>query len=106
MTADAMGRPPLPAVVPPHVTALLEAAHREQVAAAAPVPLMLGRHLIELGLTPGPAIGALLERVYEAQLDGAFVDLAGARAWLLAHDDGRLDGAARQRLADRVAAGG
>jgi tRNA nucleotidyltransferase (CCA-adding enzyme) len=106
MTADAMGRPPLPPVVPPHVTALLEAAHREQVAAAAPVPLMLGRHLVELGLAPGPAIGALLERVYDAQLDGAFTDLAGARAWLLAHDDGRLDGEARQRLADRVAAGG
>ncbi len=106
MTADAMGRPPLPPVVPPHVTALLEAAHREQVAAAAPVPLMLGRHLVELGLAPGPAIGALLERVYDAQLDGAFVDLAGARAWLLAHDDGQLDGEARQRLADRVAAGG
>jgi hypothetical protein len=67
---------------------------------------MLGRHLVELGLAPGPAIGALLELVYDAQLDGAFTDLAGARAWLLEHDGGRLDGEARQRLADRVAAGG
>ena len=105
MTADAMGRPPLPAVVPPHVVALLEAARREEVAAAAPVPVLLGRHLVELGLPPGPAIGALLEFVYDAQLDGAFVDLAGARAWLLAHAAGRLGDEARQRLADRVAAG-
>ena len=105
MTADAMGRPPLPAVVPPHVVALLEAARREEVAAAAPVPVLLGRHLVELGLPPGPAIGALLEFVYDAQLDGAFVDLAGARAWLLAHAAGRLGDESRQRLADRVAAG-
>ena len=105
MTADAMGRPPLPAVVPPHVVALLEAARREEVAAAAPAPVMLGRHLVELGLPPGPAIGALLEFVYDAQLDGAFVDVAGARAWLLAHAEGRLGDEPRQRLADRVAAG-
>ena len=105
MTADAMGRPPLPAVVPPHVVALLEAARREEDGAAAPVPVLLGRHLVELGLPPGPAIGALLEFVYDAQLDGAFVDLAGARAWLLAHAEGRLGDEPRQRLADRVAAG-
>jgi hypothetical protein len=30
----------------------------------------MGRHLLELGLLPGPAIGELLHRVYEQQLDG------------------------------------
>ncbi len=36
----------------------------------APAPLLMGRHLLELGLSPGPAIGELLSRVYERQLDG------------------------------------
>jgi tRNA nucleotidyltransferase (CCA-adding enzyme) len=35
-----------------------------------PAPLLMGRHLLDLGLTPGPAIGELLHRVYERQLDG------------------------------------
>jgi tRNA nucleotidyltransferase (CCA-adding enzyme) len=35
-----------------------------------PKPLLLGRHLLALGLTPGPRIGAILRQVYERQLDG------------------------------------
>ena len=35
-----------------------------------PKPLLLGRHLLDLGMTPGPAVGALLKQVYEKQLDG------------------------------------
>lgn len=37
---------------------------------AAPTPLLLGRHLIALGVAPGPAMGTLLKAVYEQQLDG------------------------------------
>jgi tRNA nucleotidyltransferase (CCA-adding enzyme) len=37
----------------------------------APKPLLLGRHLLALGLTPGPEIGRILRQVYERQLDGA-----------------------------------
>ena len=33
-------------------------------------PLLLGRHLLDLGVTPGPAMGALLKQIYEKQLDG------------------------------------
>lgn len=36
-----------------------------------PPPLLLGRHLIALGLSPGPQIGEILRQVYEKQLDGA-----------------------------------
>ncbi len=36
-----------------------------------PAPLVLGRHLLELGMAPGPAMGALLKQIYERQLDGA-----------------------------------
>ncbi len=35
-----------------------------------PKPLLLGRHLLELGMKPGPEMGALLKEIYEKQLDG------------------------------------
>ena len=37
---------------------------------AAPPPIVMGRHLIELGVRPGPRMGELLKRVYDRQLDG------------------------------------
>jgi tRNA nucleotidyltransferase (CCA-adding enzyme) len=35
-----------------------------------PAPILLGRHLLELGLQPGPRIGEITKAVYEMQLDG------------------------------------
>ena len=35
-----------------------------------PRPYVLGRHLLDLGVSPGPRVGDLLRTVYEAQLDG------------------------------------
>jgi tRNA nucleotidyltransferase (CCA-adding enzyme) len=35
-----------------------------------PKPLVLGRHLLALGLEPGPRMGEILRAVYEKQLDG------------------------------------
>ena len=35
-----------------------------------PAPLLLGRHVLALGLTPGPRVGEILKQVYEKQLDG------------------------------------
>jgi tRNA nucleotidyltransferase (CCA-adding enzyme) len=35
-----------------------------------PPPLLLGRHLLALGLAPGPQVGKILKQVYEKQLDG------------------------------------
>ena len=35
-----------------------------------PAPLLLGRHLLELGVAPGPRMGEILRQVYERQLDG------------------------------------
>jgi tRNA nucleotidyltransferase (CCA-adding enzyme) len=35
-----------------------------------PAPLLLGRHLLALGLPPGPRVGEILRQIYEKQLDG------------------------------------
>jgi tRNA nucleotidyltransferase (CCA-adding enzyme) len=37
---------------------------------APPSPLLMGRHLIEMGLQPGKQMGSILHTVYELQLDG------------------------------------
>lgn len=36
-----------------------------------PAPLLLGRHVLALGIAPGPRVGEILKQVYERQLDGA-----------------------------------
>ena len=38
---------------------------------APPEPLVKGRHLLALGVSPGPRVGAILKQVYERQLDGS-----------------------------------
>lgn len=40
-----------------------------------PEPLLLGRHLLELGVEPGPRMGEITRAVYEMQLDGRVRDL-------------------------------
>jgi tRNA nucleotidyltransferase (CCA-adding enzyme) len=43
-----------------------------------PGPILLGRHLIDLGVKPGPRMGRILKAVYEEQLDGTVTTLAEA----------------------------
>ena len=38
----------------------------------------MGRHLLELGLTPSPKFKVILDAVYEMQLDGKVIDLDAA----------------------------
>jgi tRNA nucleotidyltransferase (CCA-adding enzyme) len=47
---------------------------------APPEPLVKGRHLVELGVAPGPALGEVLRHVYERQLDGSVADFDSAFA--------------------------
>jgi tRNA nucleotidyltransferase (CCA-adding enzyme) len=35
-----------------------------------PPPILLGRHLLALGMKPGPRIGEILKAIYELQMDG------------------------------------
>ncbi len=43
-----------------------------------PARLLLGRHVLALGLEPGPRIGRILSEVYEQQLDGAIATVEDA----------------------------
>jgi tRNA nucleotidyltransferase (CCA-adding enzyme) len=45
-----------------------------------PEPILLGRHLLALGLKPGPRVGEILKAVYEQQMDGQVANLDEAVA--------------------------
>jgi tRNA nucleotidyltransferase (CCA-adding enzyme) len=53
----------------------LERARQLGVEHAPPAPIVKGRHLLELGLKPGPQVGAVLRQIYEKQLDGSVTTL-------------------------------
>ena len=59
-------------------------AHELAVRQNPPPAILLGRHLLDMGLAPGPLMGAILDAASEAQLEGAFADLEGARHWAAA----------------------
>jgi tRNA nucleotidyltransferase (CCA-adding enzyme) len=69
--ADISGRPPRKDDFPEGPW-LLKRAEELQVRDSEPVPLILGRHLIQQGLSPGARFGPLLSKCYEAQMDGIF----------------------------------
>ncbi|MBM3846259.1 MAG: HD domain-containing protein [Verrucomicrobia bacterium] len=82
MAADAMGRPPRPAVEPEVVKVLRNRSAEMQLSQSAPKPILMGKHLIPLGVTPGEAMGLLLKEAFEAQLNGVFSNLDEALAWV------------------------
>jgi tRNA nucleotidyltransferase (CCA-adding enzyme) len=55
---------------------LLERAREMAIECQAPQPLVMGRHLIQLGMEPGPALGSVLEECFNRQIDGEFSTLA------------------------------
>ncbi len=76
--ADCLGRPG-----PFDCTAMdwfIERARSLGVEHRPPQPLLLGRHVLALGLQPGPRVGAILKQVYEKQLDGAITTIEQAIA--------------------------
>ena len=48
----------------------IERSRELQVEQHPPDPILLGRHLLELGVSPGPQMGEITRAVYEMQLDG------------------------------------
>lgn len=57
----------------------IERARELEVERQPPAPILLGRHLLELGLEPGPRMGEITKAVYEMQLDGRVSTLNDAR---------------------------
>ena len=57
----------------------LERVRHLEVAERPPDPLLQGRHVLELGVLPGPEVGRIVRAVYERQLDGAVRTLDEAR---------------------------
>ncbi len=45
-----------------------------------PAPILLGRHVLALGLKPGPRVGEVVKAVYEQQMDGTVTNLDEAIA--------------------------
>jgi tRNA nucleotidyltransferase (CCA-adding enzyme) len=45
-----------------------------------PAPILLGRHVLALGLQPGPRVGEILKAVYEQQMDGKVATIEDAIA--------------------------
>jgi tRNA nucleotidyltransferase (CCA-adding enzyme) len=83
MRADHLGRPPLvSAETEKRLGFLREAAQRLALEHAAPRPIILGRHLMALGRSPGPEFKPALDAAFESQLDGAFANENGGIEWL------------------------
>lgn len=57
----------------------IQRARELEVEQRPPAPLLLGRHLLEMGLTPGPKVGEIAKVVYEMQLDGRVSTLDDAK---------------------------
>ena len=53
----------------------LERARALGVEHAPPDPIVKGRHLLQLGVEPGPRMGEILRQIYEQQLDGQITTL-------------------------------
>ncbi|MBT6725164.1 MAG: HD domain-containing protein [Deltaproteobacteria bacterium] len=60
---------------------LLNQASQLDVRDEKPKPFLKGRHLLQLGMRPGPQMGKVLEEAFVLQLDGAIVNLEEAKAW-------------------------
>ena len=83
MIADSLGRPPLTSTDNLALIEKLRTRARElSISINPPRPLLLGRHLIALGLKPSARFTAVLAAAFEAQLDGAFADEATGLIWL------------------------
>ena len=84
--ADANGRPPRTDDEVHELINFVENRAKElALQDQAPKPLILGRHLIDRDLKPGPEFKKILGNAFEAQLDGEFVDHDGSMDWLDSH---------------------
>lgn len=77
---DKAGRPPKPQVSP-EADWLKSRAAEIEVLNSAPKPILLGRHLIQLGMKPGVEFKVVLESAFSLQLDGEITTFEEALAY-------------------------
>ncbi|MGI8410479.1 MAG: polynucleotide adenylyltransferase, partial [Pyrinomonadaceae bacterium] len=53
----------------------IEKVRELQIEQKAPEPILMGRHLIEIGFDPSPSFKKVLDTIYELQLDGKIISL-------------------------------
>jgi tRNA nucleotidyltransferase (CCA-adding enzyme) len=58
----------------------IEKVRELEIERKAPEPILMGRHLIDLGIEPSPKFRKILDAVYEMQLDGSVTNLEQAIA--------------------------
>ncbi len=80
--ADHSGRSPLAKGLPANMKAILDVAESLNIQRQRLEPLLLGRHLLELGFSPGPIMGEILQVVFEQQLNGEVQSLEEAKEWV------------------------
>ena len=86
--ADASGRPPLPGGLPDGAKTMASMANTLNLESEKPKPILLGRHLLDLGVPPGIQMGFQLKDMFERQLDGEFSDLeSGIELWKQLYDN-------------------
>ena len=86
--ADYAGRPPLPSAMPEPARLFFARAGDLGVKKGRPEPLLLGRHLIDAGMKPGPQFKIVLDYAYDLQLQGQLRSAADAKNWLLLNRTG------------------
>lgn len=82
---DAAARPPLPDDSMEGRDWLKKRSEALQIAKTRPEAILMGRHLIEMGLSPSPHFKVLLREAYEAQLNGEFATPQEAVEWIQAN---------------------
>lgn len=84
MRADHQGRGPA-SHIPEEIQQIAKLAQDLQLEASKPIPIIMGRHLVERGMQPGPEFTPILKQALSAQLDGEFHDLDSGQQWLDQH---------------------
>lgn len=88
--ADHASRPPLDSRHP--CPNLVNMAVELEIVDSKPKPILLGRHLIPLGVKPGPEMGVLIKDAFERQLDGEFDTVEAALSCMKEHIEKAIGG--------------
>lgn len=85
VNADSNGRPFFPEKweANPVMREIIDKAKELSVKSQKPTPILKGKHLLEMGFEESPEIGKIIRNSFEAQLQGDFNDIEGAKKWVV-----------------------